>query len=146
MKYIYHSQTGTYFPIGEAVIVDTDDRELDIYDLDNEFRYRGPEIAEKIGRPIRLADNDLTFGNTMSFSPSALREEARALLDSGAITFLADEDPVAGLCKWMLAASDDQLNQVAEIALQADGLWDLFQETWIESAEAVRSELSMRVE
>lgn len=143
MKLIYHKGTGTYFGLDDStVIIDLSaHRDIDIYNLADEMDTRGDQIAEQYGQQIRLADNDLTWGNSVSFSPTALRTEARELANSGAFNMLDGEDPAYTVCKWITdQATDADLAMVAEYALQTDHLWDTFQTLWLEAAEVIHRE------
>lgn len=66
---IIHAGTGTIIPADECRVVTITD---DPYPLDHEIFER----AEEYGLPI----SELLSSNTMSFSPLALREEARELV------------------------------------------------------------------
>lgn len=64
--------------------------------------------------------NDMTTYNTISFAPSATREEAVALLES---ENYADEEQRKQL-EWVAhEATDDQLNLIASYILDGDEIW-----------------------
>lgn len=124
-KIIYHKGTGTYFGLDDDVVIIDLDRipeKIDAEVMDNE----GDEIATYWGQPLRL--NDMTPYNTMSFSPTALRDEAEYHLNSGAYT---DESDDKAALEWVCNASDDELNQVAAYILNGDNIWTMWKsEFW----------------
>lgn len=128
-KLVVHIGTGTIIDADECVIVDTDK-----FDDHDEARITGDdyfddsvvvEIAERIGTPLNLTD--LTYRNTVAFSPSALRSEAEEQLSQG--SFMPDDDVIACLTWCAEVATDDELNQVAGYILNDDGLWGEYNTT-----------------
>jgi hypothetical protein len=128
-KLIVHIGTGTIIDADECVIVDTDK-----FDDHDDARITGDdyfddsvvvEIAERIGKPLNLTD--LTYRNTVAFSPSALRSEAQELLSQG--YYDADEDILKQLAWCAEVATDDELNQVAGYILNDDTLWGEYNTT-----------------
>lgn len=122
-KLIVHIGTGTIIDADECVIVDTDK-----FDDHDDARITGDdyfddsvvvEIAERIGTPIN--QTDLTYRNTVAFSPMSLRSEAQELLSQG--YYDADEDILKQLAWCAEIATDDELNQVAGYILNDDALW-----------------------
>lgn len=65
---------------------------------------------------------DLTWGNTVAYSPSAIRTEIRESLWEG---FSHDENDKAVL-EWAEKATDNQLNEIAEYILQGNHIWDSY--------------------
>jgi hypothetical protein len=126
-KLVVHIGTGTIIDADECVIVDTDK-----FDDHDEARMSGDdyfddtavvEIAERIGTPLNLTD--LTFRNTVAFSPSALRSEAEEQLSQG----YATDDSIAYLTWTAEVATDDELNEVAGYILNDDTLWGEYNTT-----------------
>lgn len=122
-KLIIHIGTGTIIDASECVIVDTD--KFDDHDnaritgddyFDDSFVI---EFAERLGAPLNLTD--LTYRNTVAFSPSALRSEAEELLGQG--YYDADEDILKQLAWCAEVATDEELNQVAGYILNDDTMW-----------------------
>ena len=125
-KLIVHIGTGTIIDADECVIVDTDKFD----DHDTALVNDGDdsdvvEIAGRIGKPLNLTD--LTYRNTVAFSPSALRSEAEELLSQG--YYDADEDILKQLAWCAEVATDDELNQVAGYILNDDTLWGEYNTT-----------------
>lgn len=124
-KIIYHKGTDTYFGLDDDVVVidlDLIPEPIDAEVMDSE----GHEIAVYWGKPLRL--NDMDNGNTMSFSPTALREEAEYHLTSGAYT---EDDEDWKVLQWACSASDDELNEVAGYILNGDDIWTMWKsEFW----------------
>ena len=121
--YIYHEGTGTIIDANECVLVDVPD-DLDMTGddyFDDEVVER---LADEIGRPINTTD--LTFGNCVAYSPSAIRQEVRENLSyNDAI----DETVLA----WALRATDDQLNAVASYILNSSAnVWDSYIEDLVD--------------
>lgn len=143
-RLIYHPGTGTYFGMDDSIVVidlDKHRTEIDIYDLDNEMNYRGAEIADKFGEPLKTSDNDLKWSNVMSFSPSSIIEEAKDRLDRQ--SFYGDDDKQ--MLEWLIeGASDQDLADIATIALQNDDLWDLWSAYLWDSVREIWAEASRR--
>ncbi len=127
-KLIVHIGTGTIIDADECVIVDTDK-----FDDHDEARMSGDdyfddtavvEIAERIGKPLNLTD--LTYRNTVAFSPSALRSEAEEQLSNG---YATDDDVIAYLTWTAEVATDDELNEVAGYILNDDTMWNEYNTT-----------------
>lgn len=64
---------------------------------------------------------DLTWGNCVAYSPSAIRTEIR---ESLSWKFESPDDKP--ILEWALNASDDDLNEVASYILSGDHIWDTF--------------------
>ena len=129
VTYVVHVGTGTIISADECVTVTLTDEmanEITEHGGDDYFdEARILELAEEIGTP--LFTSDLTFGNTISFSPSALREEARYILASG--MFSSDETWFFAM-EWCInEATDDQLNAVASWMLDNDDIWTGYRAT-----------------
>jgi hypothetical protein len=116
-KLVVHVGTGTIIPADECLVVTITD---DLYPLDHEI----VERAEEDGKPLNLTD--LTYRNTVAFSPSALRSEAEEQLSNG---YATDDDTIAYLTWTAEVATDDELNEVAGYILNDDGLWGEYNTT-----------------
>ena len=64
---------------------------------------------------------DLTWGNCVAYSPSAIRTEIH---ESLSWKFESPDDKP--ILEWALNASDDDLNEVASYILSGDHIWDTF--------------------
>jgi hypothetical protein len=123
--YIYHEGTGTIIDASECVLVDVPQVTLDTLTGDDFFDDEVVAgLASDIGRPINTTD--LTFGNCVAYSPSAIRQEVRENLSyNDAI----DETVLA----WALRATDDQLNAVASYILNSSAnVWDSYIEDLVD--------------
>lgn len=70
---------------------------------------------------MTIKDNDFTWLNIMSASPSSLREEAGLRYD--------ETDSDNRIWKWVSEhATHEQLMVIGEYALTSDELWDVFQQ------------------
>lgn len=131
MKYIIHPGTGTIIEASDCLVLDLD---LDLTD-DERAHLEGDDyfddalictIAEERGK--KFPGTDLTFSNSISFSPSALRDWA---------LFLIKDDPEDGeyrsAIEWCIKASDDELNGIATYVLNCwDSLWEEYREAVID--------------
>lgn len=130
--YVVHVGTGTIISADECVIVTLKDEmvtEITEHGGDDYFdEARIVELAEEVGTPLFISD--LTFGNTIAFSPSALREEARHIISSG--MYDSDEAYLAAMLWCADVATDDQLNAVASWMLDNDDIWTTYRATIIE--------------
>jgi len=79
-------------------------------------------VMREHGKPINLAENDLAWGNCVAFSPTAIREEAQVMLDSGMLDYDPNH-PDADALKWATGASDEELAVLAEVILGWDDDW-----------------------
>ena len=123
-KLVVHIGTGTIIDADECVIVDVE--KLDDHDtalVNDGDDSDVVEIAERIGTPLNLTD--LTYRNTVAFSPSALRSEAEEQLSQG----YATDDSIAYLTWTAEVATDDELNEVAGYILNDDTLWGEYNTT-----------------
>ena len=118
MKYLVHAGTGTIINADDDVFV------LDTALLDDQTMLMLTEggdedlaeFAQIKGK--RLSLNDMTYSNTVSYSPSSIREEIRESLSE----YYTDEEWLS----WAEQASDDDLNEVAGYILSADDVWQNF--------------------
>ena len=123
-KLVVHIGTGTIIDADECVIVDVE--KLDDHDtalVNDGDDSDVVEIAERLGKPLNLTD--LTYRNTVAFSPSALRSEAEEQLSQG----YATDDSIVYLTWCAEVATDDELNEVAGYILNDDGLWSEYNTT-----------------
>lgn len=119
-KLIYHSGTGTYFDVNDDVfVIDarklSDDERKALDDGDDSIL----DFVIEDGRGKPLFVSDMTWGNTVSYSPSSIREEIRESLYEK----YPDDEPVL---EWAMTASDDELNSVAGYIMNASDIWDSF--------------------
>lgn len=112
--YLVHAGTGTIINASDDVYVITLTE-----DENPEWFYEDDEIADlAVTQGKRLSLNDMTHGNTVSYSPSSIREEIRESLSE----YYTDEEWLL----WAEQASDDDLNEVAGYILSADDVWQNF--------------------
>lgn len=124
-KLIIHIGTGTIIDANECVIVDVD--RLDDHDttlVNDGDDSDVVEIAERLGKPLNLTD--LSFRNTVAFSPSSLRSEAEEALSQG---FATDDDDIAYLTWTAEVATDEELSSVADYILNDDTMWNEYNTT-----------------
>lgn len=123
MKYIVHHGTGTIISADECVIVNVTDEMADAMSGDDYFDDQLVlDLAHETGQAIQA--NDLKYGNTMAFSPSALREEAECILDAG---IYSEDESWHEAMKWCIeTATDDHLDAVASYILDDDDLWTTY--------------------
>jgi len=124
-KLIIHIGTGTIIDADECVIVDVE--KLDDHDtalVNDGDDSDVVEIAGRLGKPLNLTD--LSFRNTVAFSPSSLRSEAEEALSQG---FATDDDDIAYLTWTAEVATDDELSGVADYILNDDTMWNEYNTT-----------------
>ena len=124
-KLIIHIGTGTIIDADECVIVDVE--KLDDHDtalVNDGDDSDVVEIAERLGKPLNLTD--LSFRNTVAFSPSSLRSEAEEAISQG---FATDDDDIAYLTWTAEVATDDELSGVADYILNDDTMWNEYNTT-----------------
>lgn len=134
-KLIVHIGTGTIIDASECVVVDTD-----LFDNEDKARLTGDDyfddsavcdIAERLGTPVNTSVSaDVTYGNAMLFSPSALRENAREVIGIGAYDLFPDTKDallwVAGI------ATDEELQETGSWILSDDDLWETYNLSFME--------------
>ena len=124
-KLIVHIGTGTIIDADECVIVDVerlDDHDTTLVNDGDDSDV--VEIAGRLGKPLNLTD--LSFRNTVAFSPSSLRSEAEEALSQG---FATDDDDIAYLTWTAEVATDDELSGVADYILNDDTMWNEYNTT-----------------
>jgi hypothetical protein len=124
-KLIVHIGTGTIIDADECVIVDVE--KLDDHDtalVNDGDDSDVVEIAGRLGKPLNLTD--LSFRNTVAFSPSSLRSEAEEALSQG---FATDDDDIAYLTWTAEVATDEELSSVADYILNDDTMWNEYNTT-----------------
>jgi hypothetical protein len=124
-KLLVHIGTGTIIDANECVIVDVE--RLDDHDtalVNDGDDSDVVEIAERLGKPLNLTD--LSFRNTVAFSPSSLRSEAEEALSQG---FATDDDDIAYLTWTAEVATDEELSSVADYILNDDTMWNEYNTT-----------------
>jgi hypothetical protein len=124
-KLVIHIGTGTIIDADECVIVDVE--KLDDHDtalVNDGDDSDVVEIAERLGKPLNLTD--LSFRNTVAFSPSSLRSEAEEALSQG---FATDDDDIAYLTWTSEVATDEELSSVADYILNDDTMWNEYNTT-----------------
>lgn len=124
-KLIVHIGTGTIIDADECVIVDVerlDDHDTTLVNDGDDSDV--VEIAERLGKPLNLTD--LSFRNTVAFSPSSLRSEAEEALSQG---YATDDDDIAYLTWTAKVATDDELSGVADYILNDDTMWNEYNTT-----------------
>ena len=126
-KLVIHIGTGTIINADECVILDVE--RLDEHDT---FLVDGDDadivgVAERLGKPLNLTD--LSFRNTVAFSPSSLRSEAEEAISQG---FATDDDDIAYLTWVLEVATDDELSGVADYILNDDTMWNEYNTTVME--------------
>ena len=123
MKLIIHAGTGTIIPADECLVVTmTDDDDL----LED---HEIVERAEEDGLPI----SELLSSSTMSFSPLALREEARELLGDTGYYNPDDTSDEAEAIRWSAyIATNDELNEVGHWIMNDDDLWQTYRTSFTE--------------
>lgn len=128
-RLIYHTGTGTYFDANDEVfIIDTKDLgESEVKAL-NDGDDSVLEFVVEDGRCSRFQYNDLTFGNTVAYSPSAIREEIRESLWESYSTNKDDKT----VLEWAEKASNEELDEIASYILQGDHIWSSYTEDLID--------------
>lgn len=124
-KLIIHIGTGTIIDADECVIVDVE--KLDDHDtalVNDGDDSDVVEIAGRLGKPLNLTD--LTYRNTVAFSPSSLRSEAEEAISQG---FATDDDDISYLTWTAEVATDDELSGVADYILNDDTMWNEYNTT-----------------
>lgn len=133
MKLIVHAGTGTIIDADDDVyVIDTnliDDATLGGYIEDGD-EHQIVELAKEKGRRINSSELELTYRNTMAFTPSALKYEAE---ENETVRKTIQEDAKA----WLDTASDEAFAKVSEFIMNDDLLWENFSEIIADAIKAV---------
>lgn len=125
-KLIYHAGTDTFFDADDDVfVIDTNSMTEDEQEALGDGDDGVLESVIDDGRATPLFLSDMTWANTVSYSPSAIREEIRESLYEN---FPDDE----AVLDWAISASDADLNTVAGFIMNDDETWQLFIRNLIE--------------
>lgn len=129
--FIINTNDGTVVDLEGCVLVndiDFDDKAKVIWE---EWQVGGNdgdarELGEYAGKDLkRILGNcgfgDLNYGNTVAFSPDALREEFQAKLDAG----MWDDDPYV---QRALKFTDDEFSAFSSYILGNDYIWNVYNE------------------
>lgn len=133
--YIVHEGTGTIISADECLIVDVPDTVLDTLVKDGGDDYFDDEVIITLARDTgRLINKtDLKWGNTIAYSPTALREEALAMIDGG---YAENEDGLEEVLNFVAnVATDDELDIMASYILDSDDVWESYKSNLIEGAK-----------
>ncbi|MGA0847941.1 MAG: hypothetical protein ACO395_04680 [Pontimonas sp.] len=120
-RYIVHAGTGTIIDIDDdTYIIDTaklSDEQSDVLADGDDAQI--VDLAKSVGEKASSVITDLRFGNCISYSPIAIREEVRESLWEA----YSDDDEHRKVLEWAETATDAELALVAEFVLQSDGVW-----------------------
>lgn len=138
-KYVYHTGTGTYFALDdEVLIIDTDKvwahadgtTAQSLID-DDLIEMAFDKFGAKYDLYEWLTTNDMTNGNTISYSPSSIRDEVQEML-----SFDDYADEYKDALMWAVGADAETLNSVAQYILNDDDLWSSYRRNLIEGISA----------
>ena len=124
-KFLINTHDGTVCDLAGTVIVDTETLDDTGKALLEEWNNGGNdstacELGEKYGVNLdRYTDNDLTYANSMSFSPTALRDEFQN-------SHLNEQDIPE--FKFASELTQEQLEELGQYILCSDYMWNVYQE------------------
>ncbi len=122
-KIIINTEDGTVCDLANTVVVDLEKLNEEGKALLQEWDECGSDsvsrsLGEKFGKHLeRFVDNDLSYANSMSFSPKALRDE----FDNSSMTDIPE-------FKFAEQLTDEQLQELGQYILSSDYLWNVYQE------------------
>jgi hypothetical protein len=123
MKIWIDTNTGTWGALEGLVVLEMDalnpaQTEVLVNDwADSEINALGLAVGKPVLPMLEVTGfGDLQYGNTVSYSPQALRDEAELLIE---IYDNSDKE----LFKWAYNATDEQLSLVGNYVLQTDDAW-----------------------
>jgi hypothetical protein len=139
-KVIICGTTGTVVTLEDCYIVDTSmlsqpDLELLISDpTDSELS----KLAEKTGKklePMLSAGNygDVTYANSVSYSPLSLKDEAEVLIDIQQWDMYDEQESVKAALEWAYnKATVEELDDVSKYIMVSDDVWDGYKTNMIQ--------------
>ena len=126
MKLLINKLDGTVCELANTVVVDTDKLDDEGKAILKDWDESGADsfatqLGEKYGKALeRFVDNDLTYANSMSFSPQALRDE----FENSSMTEIPE-------FKFGSELSQEQLEELGQYILSSDYMWNVYQEELI---------------
>lgn len=139
MKLIFDAMTGTVVDADSCYVVESDDLTDEYLEIlhngsDDERSQLGMQLGKRlneIGQDTGWGDNKYRW--TVSYSPKSLKDEADALLDGG-IYEDAEDDKYKSMLEWVAnEATENELEEVSDLAMSADHVWDGFRENLMEA-------------
>jgi len=138
---IYNKFDGTLTTVAESIIFTTEtlseeDALLMASYLEEENTDALDEVAKRNGKNLeemleRIGYGDLSYTNSITYSPRSLREEADIIIQAGTYEDYEDAAKVAEMLNWVLNAPDDSLNLVAQYILADDRLFSEYKSNFI---------------
>lgn len=129
MKLLINTNTGTIEELEGCVVVDTEklnDHQSAVFNDGDDNAI--VEMAKEVGLSLtqlfhETEDGTLRARNSISFTPNALREEAKMVLDNSIQH--PDDAKMTGWLNWAISeATDEELNYIAELIMLEDELWE----------------------
>ena len=137
-KMLINLEDGTVCDLVNTVVVDLEKLNEEGRAVLNEWSEGGNDgdamsLGEKYGTPLeRFTDNDLTYANSMSFSPKALRDE----FENGGTTHPE--------FKFAEQLTEEQLQELGQYILSSDYMWNVYQEELISGIRNYASDIMGR--
>jgi len=122
-KMLINLEDGTVCDLVNTVVVDLEKLNEEGKALLREWEECGNnddarKLGEAFGRQLdRFVDNDLTYANSMSFSPKALRDE----FENSSTTDIPE-------FKFAEQLTEEQLQELGQYILSSDYMWNVYQE------------------
>jgi len=122
-KILINLEDGTVCDLVNTVVVDLEKLNEEGKTLLHEWEQGGNDddarkLGEAFGRQLdRFVNNDLTYANSMSFSPTALRDE----FENGSTTDTPE-------FKFAQQLTEEQLQELGQYILSSDYMWNVYQE------------------
>ena len=113
MKLIVNTRDGSITALDECYIVDIDENSTDGVTMDK-ARTEGKSLVEILNG---CGYGDLRYGNAMSFSPVAIRDEIDCLVQSD----IYDDD--AEFAEGLNLLTDDDIKSISKLVGNDDDLW-----------------------
>ena len=139
MKLLINKLDGTVCELANTVVVDTDKLDDEGKAILKDWDESGADsfatqLGEKYGKALeRFVDNDLTYANSMSFSPQALRDE----FENSSMTEIPE-------FKFGSELSQEQLEELGQYILSSDYMWNVYQEELISGIRNYASDIMGR--
>ena len=140
-KVIINIKDGTVVDLHDSVIVDLDKLNDEQKALHQEWEEGGnDETACELGRQAGkdlygilsgCGFGDLNYGNSISYSPSGVREEIQAKLDYFKMSDMTHEN-LEIASKWTQA----EIEEFGNYAIQSEYLWQVWNDDFMESLNA----------
>ena len=142
-KIIVCNTTGTVVPLEDCYLIDTEMLSADDSTLLSEWDESGSdsiitELGKKVGTKVETmlsvsGYGDMTYANSVSYSPLSLKDESEALIDIEEWDKYDEHEIIKAAIEWVYnTATTEELNEVSQYIMVSDDVWDGYKSNMIQ--------------